>query len=144
LIHQKIRGVLLLSSSLSFTGYAVQTQTQVLSGHVPAAISQSQRLGSLPESTRLRLSIGLPLRNREALTGLLEELYDPASPRFRQFLSSAEFTDQFGPTEKDYSLVVSFMSAHGFTIAATHPNRMILEVTATAGVIERAFHLRLG
>ena len=41
--------------------------------------------GNLPASQTLNLAIGLPLRNREALTNLLEQLYDPASPVYHQY-----------------------------------------------------------
>src|SRR5262249_6438604 len=55
---------------------------QVLRGHVPAASVRAQELGGLPANKRLSLAIGLPLRNSPALTTLLEQLYDPASPRY--------------------------------------------------------------
>src|SRR6266478_1804401 len=75
-------------------------QTKVLEGHVPAAIAESKTVQSLPPQTTLDLTIGLPLANRPALTNLLGELYDPASPNFHRFLTPDEFTRQFGPSEQ--------------------------------------------
>jgi subtilase family serine protease len=58
--------------------------------------------GRLPAQTRLRLVIKLPLCNREALTNLLRQFYDSASPQFRHHLTPERFTGQFGPTKADY------------------------------------------
>jgi len=56
------------------------------------------------------------LRNRDALTNLLEQIYDPASPNYHHYLTSAQFAEQFGPAEKDYEAVAAFAKAHGLTI----------------------------
>ena len=54
----------------------------------------------------MRLVIVLPLRNQTALDNFLKELYNPASPSYRQFLTVEEFTEMFGPTQQDYDAVV--------------------------------------
>src|SRR5262249_35815770 len=51
-----------------------------------------------------------------------------------------QFTEQFGPTEADYQVVIAFAQAHRFTITARHSNRMLLSVNATVADIEEAFH----
>ena len=51
-----------------------------------AAVANWQPTGRFPNTNRLNLAIGLPLRNQEALTNLLREIYDPASANFRHFL----------------------------------------------------------
>jgi subtilase family serine protease len=77
---------------------ALVAQTQVLHGHVPAAAKSLPSLGRFPGTNHLRLAIGLPLRNRAALTNLLRELYDPASPNYHHYLTPEQFTERFGPT----------------------------------------------
>src|SRR5260221_799392 len=61
-------------------------ERQTLRGHVPAAASRLAPTGRLDASARLDLSIGLPLRNKNELTSLLHDIYDPASPQFRHYL----------------------------------------------------------
>ncbi len=79
---------------------------------VPAVSSgQTALVGSLPPEQRLNLSIVLPLRNQAALSSLLSRLYDPSSPDYHQFLSVAQFTDQFAPTVEDYQAVVAYAQA---------------------------------
>ena len=74
---------------------------------------------------------------------LLRQLYDPASPNFHQFLTPAEFTAQFGPTEQDYAAVKHLRGADGFTVAGTHRNRLVLDVRARPADAENAFHVKL-
>ena len=114
---------------------------QVLPVELPAAVTNSPPVGRLPATTNLNLAIGLPWRNPEALTNLLREIYDPASANFRHFLTPDEFAARFGPTEKDYQAVIAYARANGFTVTATHPNRMLLDVKGPVGVIETAFHV---
>ena len=77
------------------------TPEQVLLGHVPGAAVTQQPIGRLDPSTRLDLALGLPLRNREQLTNLLQQIYQPAGANFRHYLSPEQFTTAYGPTEKD-------------------------------------------
>src|SRR5262245_30811158 len=73
-----------------------------LTGHVPAGLAQLQQIEQVSPSQQMTLAIGLPLRNRPALTNLLREIYNPASPQYRHFLTPQQFTEMFAPTEKDY------------------------------------------
>src|SRR5665213_558056 len=52
---------------------------QILKGHVPPITKRLTPMHRLDSKTRLDLTIGLPLRNREKLTNLLQELYQPSS-----------------------------------------------------------------
>jgi len=89
------------------------------------------------------LAIGLPLRNRAALTNLIEQLYNPASPKFHQYLTPEEFTEQFGPTKADYQKVIAFAQRNGLRVAGTHGNRVLLDVTGSVADIEKTFHTTL-
>ena len=128
---------------LLFASSARAAERQTLSGHVPAAVAKLAPVGSPPASQRLNLAIGLPLRNTEALTNLLHELYDPASPNYRQFLTPEQFTGRFGPSEADYQALIAFVKAQGLEVTTTHPNRAVLSVRGGVAEIEKALHLTL-
>jgi hypothetical protein len=126
--------------------FAQPTQAQqlrTLPGHVPPAVALLQPVDRLPGSTRLNLAIGLPLRNQEGLTKLLQQIYDPTSSQYRHYLTPERFTEKFGPTEQDYQTVVDFADRNGFRITATHPNRVLLDVNAAVADIEKAFHVTM-
>jgi hypothetical protein len=118
-------------------------ETRKLQGHVPRAVQQLQPIGREPGGNRLRLTIGLSLHNAEALTNLLEKIYDPASPQFRHYLSPGQFNQVFGPTEQDYQRVMKFATTNGFTITNLHANRVLLAVNASVADVESAFHVHL-
>jgi subtilase family serine protease len=118
-------------------------QRQSLPGHVPAAAATLQAVGNLQESKALEVLIGLPLRNRETLTNLLNDLYNPASPSFHQYLTPAQFTEQFGPTPADYESVIAFAKASGLVVLQTYANRTLLDVRGSVADIEKAFHVHL-
>jgi uncharacterized repeat protein (TIGR01451 family) len=90
------------------------------------------------------LAIGLPLRDPEGLNQFLSQVYDPASPLYRRFLTPEQFTARFGPTKTDYQRVLDYARARRFQITHTHPNRMLVDVEASVADIEAAFHLNLG
>ena len=118
---------------------------QTVKTHLPAARKTDvppRAQGRLAASQRLNLAIGLPLRNREALTNLLQRIYDPACADYHHYLTTAEFTEQFGPAEPDYQAVIAFAKANGLTVKATHPNRAVLDVSGAVADIERALHVK--
>jgi hypothetical protein len=116
---------------------------QVLPGHVPAVVAGLHPVGNLPETNRLTLAIALPLRRQNELNRLLRDLYDPASPRCRQFLTPREFADQFGPGEADYQALIGFARAHHLQVLRTHSNRLLLDVAASAADVRDAFHVNM-
>jgi uncharacterized repeat protein (TIGR01451 family) len=118
---------------------------QTLSSHVPAAVASMglQPTGSLADTNRLHLSIGLPLRHKAELDTFLQQLYDPASPSYHHYLSVEQFTERFGPSLADYEAVRDFAKANGLVEVRIHPNRMLIEVDASVADINKAFHVNI-
>jgi hypothetical protein len=116
---------------------------KVLSGHVPQIILRLTPKGQLTATNELRLAIGLPLRDPAGLDEFLAELYNPASPNFRQYLTLDEVTARFGPTADDYEAVKNFARTNGLNITTTYSNRLVLDVTGPAAAVEQAFHVTL-
>jgi uncharacterized repeat protein (TIGR03803 family) len=118
-------------------------ERQTLRGNVPSAVGHLRALERLASTNRLDLVIGLPLRDREALTGLLGRLYDPVSPDYHRYLKPGQFAERFGPTPQDYDAVIAFAKAHGLRVTGTHPNRTLVNVSGAAGDIEKTFQVKL-
>ncbi len=131
---------------LLFTTSGQTQQTlQVLHNHVRPTVNSGQAVpvGSLPSTQRMNLAIMLPLPNQLELTNFLERLNDPTSPDYRQFLSVAQFTEQFGPTKQDYQAVVKFAKANGFTVTDTPANRLLVDINGSVAQVEKAFHVTM-
>src|SRR5208282_5992878 len=92
-------------------------------------------IGRLPATDRLHLAISLPLRNAAALSNLLQQIYDPASPEYRHYLTPARFAERFGPAEAEYEAVIAFAKANHLEVLATHANRVLLDVSGTAAEV---------
>jgi hypothetical protein len=118
-------------------------ETEAVPGHVPAALARLQPIEPLEASTQLQLAVGLPLRNPMALSNLLEQICNPASPNYRHYLTPEQFTERFGPTQQEYQDVVDFARARGLTVSGVHPNRMVLEVSGSVAAIEKALSVNL-
>jgi subtilase family serine protease len=118
---------------------------QVLEGHVPPALARLhlQPIGKLPTTNRLNLAIGLPLRNRNSFDELMAQIYDPASPNFRHYLTPDQFAEQFGPAEADYTAVMAFAKTNGLTVTGTCSDRTIVNVSGSVADIERIFHVTM-
>jgi subtilase family serine protease len=96
-----------------------------------------------PATNQLSLAISLPLRNTNQLAHLLQDIYNPASPGFRHYLTPEQFTAQFGPTESDYQAVLNLAKRNGLKITSRHPNRVVLDVAGSVAEIEHMFHVRM-
>ncbi len=141
--NQRVAVFLLTFIGISSVSFAAGWQT--LAGHVPPAVKflNLQPVDSLSATQRLSLAVGLPLRNREGLTNLLRQIYDPASPNYRHYLNPAQFVEQFGPNEADYEAVAAFAKTNGWTVTGTDPGRTLVDVSATVADIERVCHVKM-
>ena len=101
-------------------------------------------MGRLPASQTINLVITLPLRNEDQLDQLLKDLYDPASPSYRQFLTVEQFTEMFSPTQQEYDAALNFARENGLTVVGTSPNRLNLQVSGPVAKVEAAFQVKLG
>ncbi len=128
---------------LTPAGVAAASFLKTLPGHVPAEVKRLTAKGTLPASNRLNLAIGLTLRDSKGLEDFLAQLYDPASPRYRQFLTPEQFASEFGPTESDYAAVRNFARQNNLTVTALHTNRLLLDVSGSVEDIQKAFHVTL-
>lgn len=115
----------------------------MLKEHVPDSARKLKPIGRVPGPKRLNLIIGLPLRNQDRLTNLLEQIYDPTHTNYHRYLTSEQFAERFGGSEKDYQGVLAFATSHGLTVTGLHSNRTLIDVSGPVSAIERTFHLNL-
>jgi hypothetical protein len=70
----------------------------------------------------------LRLNHQSELERLVREISDPRSPRFRHFLTLAQFEARYAPTQRQHDTVLRTLRAAGFTIVRTYPDRAIVDV----------------
>ncbi|HEY3862074.1 MAG TPA: kelch repeat-containing protein [Verrucomicrobiae bacterium] len=138
-------GSLALAAAMSafFPAMPAAAASQTLSGTALSATARFRPMGHLDSAKRMRLAISLPLRHQKDLEGLLQQIYDPISTNYHQYLAPDQFTQKFGPTQQDYEAVMAFARANNLTVASTHSNRRILDVIGAAADVEKALHVNM-
>jgi len=104
---------------------------------------QAPLMGALPANQTMHLVLILPVRNLESLHRFLSEINDPLSSNYHHYLSVDQFTQRFGPTQKDYDTVIDFARANGFTVVGTSRNRLNIDITGLVSDVESAFHVSM-
>jgi kumamolisin len=140
-------GLFLLTIVALVLGVTTNSQAQsVLTRHVREVTrtGKAKPIGQLPSDQIMKLDLVLTLRDQAGLNSFLKELYDPASPSYRHFLSVPEFTERFGPSQEDYDAVVRFAKANGFAVVGGTRDGMDVQIQGAVSAIESAFHLTMG
>jgi kumamolisin len=101
-------------------------------------------VGRLPVTQSLHIDIVLPVRDHAGLEKAVKEVSDPKSSSYRHYVTPAEFTARFGPSQKDFDALVHFAKANGFTVVGGSRDRMDLQLEGSVETIEKAFHVTMG
>jgi subtilase family serine protease len=104
---------------------------------------QARFVQRMPAAQTMRLDVVLPLRDPMGLENFLKDVYDPASIFYRHFVTPAEFTERFGPSQGDYDAAVSYLGANGLTVVGGSRDGMDIQVEGSVASIERAFHVNM-
>jgi subtilase family serine protease len=141
--------VLLLAAAAMVPGASLVAQAQpqqLRTRHTREAVlnRRAQSLGRLPASQSLRFDVVLALRHEPELDNFLDQLYDPSSPSYRQFVTVKEFTERFGPSQEDYDAVIHFAGANGLNVVGGSRDAMDVQLKGTVAAIEKAFHVTMG
>jgi kumamolisin len=135
-----------LAAGFVCAGAAISAPRSLLSTHLPDPVSAhvAPRVGAPAPDMRMHLAVALPLPNEVALNTFLADIYNPASPNYRRYLSVAQFADRFGPRASDYGRAMQFFRAAGLRVGAPARNHMLFDVDGRVADIERVFHVSIG
>jgi subtilase family serine protease len=138
--------VLLLSTAAFVSSGLVGARAETLMTHHVREVTlngQAKLLGRLPATQIMQLDVVLPVRDQAGLDALLAGLHDPNSPDYRQYLTPAEFTERFGPSQRDYEAVVQYVQGHDLAVVGGSRDGMEVQVKGAVWAIESAFHVNL-
>ena len=134
-----------LAVAMALGAINVAQAAQVSTHHLRDVVRNGAALqaGSLPFNQTMNLDIVLPVRDQAGLDAFVAAVSNPASPSFRQYLTPAQFTAKFGPTQSDYNTVVSYLSRYGLTITGGSLDGMDVQVRGPVSAVEAAFNVRM-
>ncbi len=78
-----------------------------------------------------------------ALKHTIDELQNPSSGTYHQWLTAAEMGAKFGPAQQDIETVTQWLSLHGFQVNTVHKNGLTIDISGTAGQVREAFHTEI-
>ena len=121
------------------------TAQELYTRHIQEVVMSgaSAPIDRLPATQIVKFDITLPLVNEVGLTELLDQLYDPQSPSYHHFLTPEQFSARFGPSQRDFDVLVAFMKARGVTVVGGSRQSMNLQLAAPAAIVESVFHVTL-
>lgn len=110
---------------------------------VPALLKQATLVGTHDPASKIHLTISLKLRNTAKLKQFLQELHNPRSPSYRQFLTPMEFTAQYGPTRAQVAAVEKYLKGYGVKVKDVSPNRLLIDTDGTTVAYENALGVQI-
>ncbi|GAB2689524.1 protease pro-enzyme activation domain-containing protein [Kitasatospora kifunensis] len=105
---------------------------------VTPAVAHSQKQGDVPAAQQLSVAVSLKLRNSADLDKFLADVANPKSPNYGHYLTPAEFTARYAPTQADVDHVVAYLKSQGLT-ASVSANRQVIDAKGTNAQIAQAF-----
>jgi kumamolisin len=114
-----------------------------ISHHTLPALANATFLSQTSRGRQLDIAVGLNAADTAALNARIEQISDRNSPLYHQFLTPAQFADQFGPSQGDYEAVVNYLTANGLTVTAVYPNRLVVEAHGNVTQVEQAFGVKI-
>src|ERR1700761_6044 len=109
--------------------------------YTAVAAVQPQVVGTPGKSALTHFSVFLPLSNSAGLEKLLQDQTDEASPRYHQWLTPAQFKQQFGPSAASVAKARMVLEAAGFTVVAERTQS--LDVEGPVSAVEHLFSTTL-
>jgi subtilase family serine protease len=124
-----------------------ESKLMTLSGNTrPEARRRQNDRGIVPDSKPVE-HMFLQLRRPPTLEGefvhLINEMHDKTSPNFRHWIMPQEIGDRFGLAQQDLDTIKSWLESKGFTVNYIYPTRMVMDISATAGIIRQALHTEI-
>jgi hypothetical protein len=109
----------------------------------PVVNGTAKLVGHYNPAQMLRLVLGLQPPNMVQEEQFLQELQTKGSPQFHQFLTPEQWNARFAPSPQDEQSVVDWAQSQGLTVTQRYPNRLLVDVEAPSGTIEKAFHITI-
>ena len=99
-----------------------------------------QDLGPAPSSYAINLEFVLPEQNTSLLNQMLAAIHTAGSRRHSR-LTHDQYIANFAPSPSTYAAAVAKLTAYGFQVLGTDPNRQIIKVQTSIGVADHVLGL---
>ena len=115
-----------------------------LPGSVPSWANSQNYVGATDVSDSVGFRVYLGWKNPDAVLSLAQAVSNPRSASYRQYLTPAQFRQQFAPSQADVNAVQSWLRGGGFTIVYTPQNNHYVSAEGTIAQASAAFGVDFG
>ncbi|HWC35269.1 MAG TPA: S53 family peptidase [Mycobacteriales bacterium] len=98
----------------------------------------------VPATAPVQISLALNGRHQAELSRLVAAVSDPTSPRYRHFLTDAEYNRRFAPTSVEVATARTVLRRAGFVVDGVTASRDLVTAHAPASTVGRLFGTTFG
>jgi subtilase family serine protease len=91
----------------------------------------------------MQLQLRRPAEQEEALQQYIEELHEPSSANYHQWLTAQQFGERYGLAKEDLDAITGWLQGHGFKVNVVYTSRMAIDFSGTAGMVRQAFRTEI-
>jgi subtilase family serine protease len=111
---------------------------------VLAGLPLATPLGAAPSGQQIEIGVSVQHPNPAAEQRLYAELYNPASPIYRRFLTPAQFDRRFGVPTSQRAAVAGWLQGAGLHVLTTSPAGDYFTATGSIAQMDSLFHVSIG
>jgi len=123
---------------------AMAEQPVTLHGSAPAWANSSNFAGSADPNENVGFRVYLGWSSADAAEALAHAVSDPKSSQYGQYLTPAQFRNQFAPSQAQVSAVQSWLKSQGFSVIYTPTNNHYVAAEGTVAQAQAAFLTQFG
>jgi subtilase family serine protease len=135
--------VLVVATLVVSAAAASPSTRATLTGSAPSWAKSSNFKSAASSTQSIGFRVYLGWRNAAQAEALAQAVSDPSSASYRQYLTPAQFRQQFAPSQGDVSTVQNWLRSQGFTIDYTPANNHYVAAEGTVDQAEAAFGTQL-
>jgi subtilase family serine protease len=124
-------------------GASSPSSRTTLVGSRPSWVPAVARAGTVPSGQHVDARVWLAPNNSTQLASLAKAVSDPSSSQYGQFLTTAQYDQQFAPTAAQVAAVSQWLTGAGLSIVNVGPDNHFVAVSGSADAINAAFGTQL-
>lgn len=105
-----------------------------------SVLRQATQLEPTNPQQEITFTVWIKLRNKAQLTKWVNDLYDPQSQHYQQFLTQEQFDEQYAPSPKIVTQIEKYFAQHHMKTQRVYSN---IKVTGTVNQIEKLFKVKI-
>jgi subtilase family serine protease len=133
-----------LANSILGTARIAYSETgRSIPNNTPPFVRTAHKVGPADSSQTIEITVWLNVHNRRQLDSVAEDLYNPGSSHYRNWLKFSQIAADYAPTAEEARTVTEFLTAQKLSIVLTDPNNFFVRARGSVAQVSAAFHVEL-